>query len=30
MKAGMLIQISDNPEEVGVSEQTQQLNSLDN
>ena len=26
----MLISISDNPEEIGVSENTQQLNSVDN
>lgn len=30
IKAGMLIQVSDNPEEIGVSENTQQINSLDN
>ena len=28
-KAGMLISVSDNPEEVGISQNTQQLNSLD-
>jgi len=29
VKAGMVIQVSDNPEEVGLSEQTSQLNSLE-
>jgi hypothetical protein len=30
MKAGMLIVVSDNPEEVGLSERTQELSLLDN
>lgn len=30
IKAGMLILVSDSPEEIGVSESTQQLSSLDN
>lgn len=29
MKAGMVISVSDNPEETGLSEQTQSLNSFD-
>jgi hypothetical protein len=30
LRAGMLISVSDNPEEIGVTENTLQLNSIDN